>query len=329
MTAFIDAIFNAVRNSMEVYMESLANVAYSTAIAMRVVDTKVNAGITAVDLLSAYNTMSGLSLTRAKALHDTEFIKFATRLINLTMKRMGEMTTKYNSEGYARFTPVDRMRVVMLADFETSVSSYLQADTYHDEYLNIPAHNTVMFWQGNGVDMTFDNTSKVNIMTPDGYTVVQDGVVCILGDEESIGLTYDNQRIRSVRNEKGEYTNYFYKADMGYFFDPSENFVIFTIGTLAVPTLSSVDPVQDDFSLSAKADIDFTVTLATGDSISSVKGDGTTLTASTDYTIASGVVTIDKTSSTLYTGKVAGDVITIDIVLASGAVLETHINVVA
>lgn len=329
MTAFIDAIFTAVRNSMEIYLESLANVAYSTAIAMRVVDTKVNAGITAVDLLAAYNTMSGLSLTRAKALHDTEFIKFATRLINLTMKRMGEMTTKYNSEGYARFTPVDRMRVVMLADFESSVASYLQADTYHDEYLSIPNHSTVMFWQGNGVDMTFDNTSKVNIMTPDGYTVVQDGVVCILADEESIGLTYDNQRVRSVRNEKGEYTNYFYKADMGYFFDASENLVVFTIGSIATPTLSSVDPVEDDFSLSAKDDIVFTVTLATGDSISAVKGDGVTLTASTDYTAVGGVVTIDKTSSTLYGSAVAGDVITIDIVLASGAVLETHINVVA
>lgn len=329
MTAFIDAIFTAVRNSMEIYLESLANIAYSTAIAMRVVDTKVNAGITAIDLLSAYNTMSGLSLTRAKALHDTEFIKFATRLINLTMKRMGEMTTKYNSEGYARFTPVDRMRVVMLADFESSVSSYLQADTYHDEYLSIPNHSTVMFWQGNGVDMTFDNTSKVNIMTPDGYTVVQDGVVCMLADEESIGLTYDNQRVRSVRNEKGEYTNYFYKADMGYFFDASENLVIFTIGTIATPTLSSVDPVVDEFSLTAKDDIAFTVTLATGDSISAVKGNGTTLTASTDYTVSNGVVTIDKTSSTLYGNAVAGDVITIDIVLASGAILEVHINVVA
>ena len=329
MTAFIDAIFTAVRNSMEMYMESLANIAYSTAIAMRVVDTKVNNGITAVDLLSAYNAMSGLSLTRAKALHDTEFIKFATRLINLTMKRMGEMTTKYNSEGYARFTPTDRMRVVMLADFETSVSSYLQSSTYHDEYLEIPAHNTVMFWQGNGTDMSFDNASKINIMTPDGYTVVQDGIVCILGDEESIGLTYDNQRIRSVRNEKGEYTNYFYKADMGYFFDPSENFVIFTIGSLAVPTLSSVDPVVDEFSLSDKDDIVFTITLATGDSISSVKSGSTTLVASTDYTLVGGVLTIDKTSSTLYTGKVAGDVIPISVVLASGAVLEVHINVVA
>lgn len=329
MTAFIDAVFTAVRNSMEVYMEGLANIAYSTAIAMRVVDTKVNAGITAVDLLSAYNTMSGLSLTRAKALHDTEFIKFATRLINLTMKRMGEMTTKYNSEGYARFTPVDRMRVVMLADFESSVASYLQADTYHDEYLSIPNHSTVMFWQGNGVGMDFDNASKINIMTPDGYTVVQDGVVCILADEESIGLTYDNQRIRSVRNEKGEYTNYFYKADMGYFFDASENLVVFTIGTVATPTLSSVDPVQADFELSDKKDLVFTVTLATGDSISAVKADGTTLTANTDYTLVSGVITLDKTSTTIYSGKVAGDIITIDIVLASGAVLEVHVNVVA
>lgn len=329
MTAFIDAVFNAVRNSMEVYMESLANIAYATAIAKCVVDAKINNGMCAVDLLTAYNTMSGLSLTRAKALHDTEFIKFATRLINLTIKRMGEMTTAYNTEGYARFTPVDRMRVIMLADFETSVSSYLQADTYHDEYLAIPNHSTVMMWQGNGKEIGFDNASKISIMTPDGYTVTQDGVVCVLGDEESIGLTYDNQRIRSARNEKGEYTNYFYKADMGYFFDPSEQFVVFTIGSLAVPTLSSVDPVNADFSLSDKDDIVFTVTLASGDSISAVKGNGVTLTANTDYTAVSGVVTLDKTSSALYTGAAAGDIITISIVLASGAILETHINVVA
>ena len=329
MTAFIDAVFNAVRNSMEVYMESLANIAYATAIAKCVVDTKINNGITAIDLLSAYNTMSGLSLTRAKALHDTEFIKFSTRLINLTIKRMGEMTTAYNTERYARFTPVDRMRVIMLADFDTSVSSYLQADTYHDEMLSIPSHSTVMMWQGNGTDIGFDNVSKISIMTPDGYTVTQDGVVCVLGDEDSLGLTYDNQRIRSVRNEKGEYTNYFYKADMGYFFDPSENFVIFTIGALAVPTLSRVDPVQAEFSLSDKEDLVFTVTLATSDSISAVKGDGVTLTASTDYTVSNGVITIDKTSSTLYGSASAGDIITISIVLASGAILETHINVVA
>lgn len=328
MTAFIDAVFNAVRNSMAMYMESMANLAYATACAMRVVDTKVNNGITAIDLLTAYNTLAGVSLTAEGALHSTDFAKFATRTINLTMKRMGEMTTCYNSEGYARFTPIDRMRVIFLADFETSIASYLQADTYHDEFLSIPKHDTVNFWQGNGTTMSFDNASKVSIKTPTGYTVTQGNIIAMLADEESIGITHENERNRSVRNEKGEYTNYFFKADMGYFFDPSENLVIFTLGTLATPTESSVDPVQDDFSLSAKTDLVFTVTLKNSETISAVKKGSTTLVASTDYTAVGGVVTIDKTSSTIYTGASAGDVITLSIVLSSGAILEININVV-
>ena len=53
-----------------------------------------------------------------------------------------------------------------------------------------------------------------------------------------------------------------------------------------------------------------------------------TLVASTDYTLVGGVLTIDKTSSTIYTGATAGDVITLSIVLSSGAILEVNINVV-
>ena len=55
----------------------------------------------------------------------------------------------------------------------------------------------------------------------------------------------------------------------------------------------------------------------------------TTLVASTDYTAVGGVVTIDKTSSTIYGSASDGDVITLSIVLSSGAILEININVVA
>ena len=313
---------------MEMYMQSLANLTYATACAMRVVDTKLNGGITAVDLLTAYNTMAGVSLTAETALHSTDFIKFATRTINLTINRMADMSTRYNSEGYARFTDRDRMRVLMLADFESSVATYLQAETFHDEYLAIPKHETINFWQGRAREMDFANASKISIRTPDGYTVTQGNIVCMLADEESIGLTRDKQRVRSVRNEKGEYTNYFYKADMGYFFDPSENLVIFTLGALAIPTESSVDPVENDFSLSDKDDLVYTLTLKNSETVSSVKKGSTTLTASTDYTLVGGVLTIDKTSSAIYSGAIAGDVITLSIVLSSGAIIEVNINVV-
>lgn len=328
MATFIDAVFNAVRNSMEMYMEGLANLTYSTAIAMRVVDSKLNGGITAVDLLTAYNTMAGTSLTAETALHSTEFIKYATRAINLVIKRMGSMSKRYNSEGYARFTPVERMRVLMLADFETSVATYLQANTFHDEYLAIPSHQTINYWQGCGKEEDFANVSKISIQTPDGYTVTQSNIICMLADEESIGITHDNRRDRSARNEKGEYTNYFFKADMGYFFDPSENLVIFTLGALATPTESSVDPVSDVFSLSDKEDLVFTVTLKNSETISAVKLGSTTLTASTDYTAVGGVITVDKTSSAIYGSAVAGDVKTLSIVLSSGAILEVNINIV-
>lgn len=328
MATFIDAIFTAVRNSMETYMESLANLTYSTAIAMSIVDTKLNNGITAVDLLTAYNTMANTNLTAETALHSTEFIKYATRAINLVIKRMGSMSRRYNTEGYARFTPVDRMRVLMLADFETSIATYLQADTFHDEYLSIPSHQTVNYWMGNGKDIEFKDVSKISIKTPTGYTVTQENIICMIADEESIGITHDNRRDRSARNEKGEYTNYFFKADMGYFFDPSENLVVFTLGALAVPTESSVDPVSDEYSLASPDDIVFTVTLKNSETISAVKLGTTTLVASTDYTAVGGVITIDKTSSTIYSGAIKGDVKTIDIVLSTGAILEVNINVV-
>ena len=231
MAAFIDGVFTAIRNSMNKQLESMANLAYATAAAMSIVNAKVNNGITAIDLLAPYNAMAGTSITADAAYHSSDFTKFATRYINLVIKRLGEMSAQYNVEGYTRFTPADRMRVIFLADFEASVASYLEADTFHDEYLKIPQHDTVVAWQGNANT----DSSAIKIHTPNGYTVEQSGIVAMLCDEESIGLTYDEQRIRSTRNEKGEYTNYFYKADMGYFFDPSENCVIFTIGALATP----------------------------------------------------------------------------------------------
>lgn len=232
MAAFIDGVFTAIRNSMNKQLESMASLAYATAAAMSIVHAKVNNGITAIDVLGAYNAMAGTSITADTAYHSSDFTKFATRYINLVIKRLGEMSTQYNTEGFARFTPADRMRVIFLADFEASVASYLEADTFHDEYLKIPQHDTVVSWQGNAAT----DSSSIKIHTPNGYTVEQSGIIAMLCDVESLGLTYDEQRIRSARNEKGEYTNYFYKADMGYFFDPSENCVVFTIGALSTPT---------------------------------------------------------------------------------------------
>jgi len=237
MAVFIDAIFLAMRNSMEVQLEALVEMTYCNFIGERIVDTKLNSGHTVINLLTEYNTLFTKTLTPALAMADTEFLKFASMTINLYLERMGKMSTLFNSAGYKRFTSKENARVTMLMDFVSAVSTYLQSNTYHDELVALPNYNKVPYWQGSGEEYGFDNTSTVHIVTTDGYTLEQSGVVCLITDIEALGLTIDNRRSKSAYNNDGEYTNFFEKADMGYFNDLSENGVVFIVATaLATPT---------------------------------------------------------------------------------------------
>lgn len=235
MAVFIDALFLAMRNSMEVQLESLVEMTYCNFIGERVVDTAVNDGHTVINLLAEYNTLFTKTLTAPLAMADTEFLKFASMTINLYLERMGKMSTLFNSAGYKRFTTKENARVTMLMDFVSAVTSYLQSNTYHEELVALPNYNKVPYWQGSGEAYGFENTSKVHIKTSDGYTVEQGGVVCLITDVEALGLTIDNRRSKSAYNNDGEYTNFFEKADMGYFNDLSENGIVFIVGTLATP----------------------------------------------------------------------------------------------
>lgn len=237
MAVFIDAIFLAMRNSMELQLEAMVDMTYCNFIGERIVHTAVNNGHTVVNLLTDYNTLFTKTLTPHIAMADTEFLKYASMTINLYLERMGRMSTLFNSAAYARFTTKENARVTMLMDFVSAVECYLQSNTYHDELVALPNYNKVPYWQGSGTAFGFDNTSKVDIITSDGYTLSQDGVVCMITDVEALGMTVDNRRSKSAYNNDGEYTNYFEKADMGYFNDLSENGMVFIVSAaLVVPT---------------------------------------------------------------------------------------------
>lgn len=327
MATFIDAIFLAIRNSQEVFLAGMSEMCYANMIGEQVVNESTG-GASVIDLLAQYNTLMGTTLTTAQALHSMDFLKFASMTINLYVTKMGKMSKLFNAEGYARFTPKDRMRVIMLADFTAACTSYLQSNTYHDELVALPKYTEVSYWQGFGKTVGFDAASKVAVVTASGHTLIQDNVICILSDEEAIGLTYDNRRSKSAYNSKGEYTNFFEKADMGYFNDLSENCVVFTIGTVATPTTSSVSPIQNSYSKAAAADVDVTLALASGDevSVSGVTVEGTALTSGTDYAITGSQLAI---KSAYLTAKTTGAVVAIDVELASHAIMEFYVTITA
>ena len=324
MAAFIDAIFLSMRNSMEIYLEGMAEMCYANMIGERIVHTQLNNGHTVIDLLAMYNSLMQTALSTSAAMMNTEFLKFASITINLFVKRMGKMSSIYNSEGYKRFTPQDKMRVTMLADFTSAVTSYLQSNTYHDELVALPKYTEVAYWQGIGAGQSgFDNTGTVAIRTSDGYTVMQQHVICMLSDEEAIGLTYDNRRSKSAYNASGEYTNFFEKADMGYFNDLSENAVVFTVGALAVPTLSQIATTQYTYSKAAAGNIVVPLTLNGTDAYSKVNVAGTALTVAQATYEAPNLTILNA----YLADQTVGSTVIFNVELTSNAIMQFYITI--
>ena len=224
MATFIDAIFVAMANMMEVALEQNANMIRANAIAHKLTSTKPCAKI---NLLKEYNTLTNANLTVASAMRDTAFLKWASMQIDLWTKRFSNMNSVFNEEGYRRHTPKSEIVLDVLQDFASAVNSFLQSDTYHNEVTALPRYNEVAYWQGAGESFDFESVSSISVKLTDQLTVNEKGIVAIAYDYEAMGVTIKERRSTTERNNKDEYSNYYEKANIGSFVDLSEQIIVF------------------------------------------------------------------------------------------------------
>ena len=224
MATFIDAIFTAMDNMITLALENNANLTRASFIARKL---KGGKPCGAINLLHEYNTLTGASLTVEGAMMNAEFLAWASRAINLWVKRMSKMSVLFNEEGYKRHTPKDKIVVNLLQDFTSACDTFLGANTFHDELVKLPMYDSVAYWQGAGESFDFDDTSAINIKIDESNTITKKGIIGIVYDYEAMGVTLNERRSTSERNNHDEYTNYYNKANIGYFNDMSENGIVF------------------------------------------------------------------------------------------------------
>lgn len=230
LNGFISMLETGVKNSMTVKLDGLI---------MRTINNMTGQilnsanGLQKVNLLTEYNAVSGQTLTANKALMDKDFLKFASLTIKKYQARITKMSTLFNAGGKARFTTTDNLHTVLLSDFADSAEVYLLSDTYHNDTVSLPNHETVPYWQGSGKSYAFDDISKIDVKIDAGNKtpkqVTQTGILGVMFDTNALGVSNLNQRTTTSYNARAEfYTNY-YKMDAGYFNDLNENFVVFYI----------------------------------------------------------------------------------------------------
>lgn len=239
--AFVAMLYNAIKNSMQIKLNSLIMRTINNLIAETIhddfgSDTIANGShVKAVNLLYLYNQTvdQGDEITADEALRDVNFLKFASKKMLDYADRLKSISTVFNVKGAPRFTPENRLNFVMLSEFKNAANVYLQSDTFHNEFTKMPESTSIPFWQGilsaNTNAFDFANASTINVKTASGDTVTTSGVIGVMFDTEACAVTCENPRVKTFYNPKGEFWNEFHKYDAGYLNDLAENAVVFLV----------------------------------------------------------------------------------------------------
>lgn len=230
LNGFLSMLTNQVDTSMTIKLDSLIMRTINNYIG-NVLDT--NNPNTSINLLKMYNDKSGQKLTADKCLTDSGFLRFANFIINTYVDRVSRISTLFNIGGKERFTNTENKNLILLTDFVNSSNVFLQADIRHNELTGVNNFDTVPYWQGSGNNFTFNEISSINVKINNGSgtgkNVKKSGIIGVLFDKYSLGVSNLDKRVTTNYNPKAEFYTNFYKADSGYFNDFNQNFIVFYV----------------------------------------------------------------------------------------------------
>lgn len=231
LNSFFSMIENVIQNSMTIKIDQLAQSAINNMIALTIKDANANR---AVNLLSRYNSAHPTDiLTAAEAVTNPEFLRFASYTMKLYSERIQRMSKLFNVGAKERFTPSDRLHVILLSEFAAGAEAYLYSDTFHDQFVHLAKAETVPYWQGSGTAYDFASTSKIMVTPNTGSetetAITATGILGVMFDRDAVGVANLDRRVTTNWNARAEFYNNWYKFDAGYYNDPNENFIVFYV----------------------------------------------------------------------------------------------------
>lgn len=197
-------------------------------------------GVHMIDLVALYRAETGdTSITTMEGfMADDKCMRFASEKIDLYMGYLTKMSTLYNIDGQKKFTPKNRLVCQVLQHFESRMKSVAYSDAFNADFIKLPNHEAVPYWQGSGVGtggvVDFDEVSAIKVKTTSGDTVSQTGVVAFLCDEWAIMHTILSNRVAVTRHDPEALTQYYYQFRDQRINNLNQNAVVFVLKDVSV-----------------------------------------------------------------------------------------------
>lgn len=211
--AFIQLV---VKNAITQHLEDCnrLNVAHFMAEKIHYAASLGATGVHKVDLRALYEAETGDStITTAEAfMADDKCMRFAAEKLDEYSGYFRAQSELFNISGKTKFTPKSRQVLEVLQRFESRMKSVSYADAYNMDFVKLPGHLTVPYWQGFGANtgaIDFDNVSTIKVKTASGDTVTQSGIVAFLADKWAIMHTIQSRRTAVTRFDPEAVTQYY------------------------------------------------------------------------------------------------------------------------
>lgn len=231
LSGFVDYVFMVVDNALVAHMEQLNETNRNNFISEKLIyaNSEDAKGVHVVDLVGLYASEKGLTtaLTVEQAIVDREFLAFASARMGEYVTYFKRQTSLFNTAQKVRFTPTDRIVMQVLDKFEQNMRFIGYADTFHEEYIQLPTHQSVAWWQ-NGGDLSFNDVSSIHVSSPSG-TTERSGIVGLLCDKWAIVHTIRSERVGSHNFDIENLTHYEYQHRDSYINNLTMNAIVFVL----------------------------------------------------------------------------------------------------
>lgn len=249
LTTTIEEWRNAIKTSLEVKLKGMSDDLINMAI--------VNAynGNRRIQLITKFNEFMGYTDDNEKTWEDIkqsetlakEFSAFQSMAIKLVVGGLKKLNKKYNDGTVPTFTPKEKINLIGLTEYISTIDGLGYANIYHNELLPKENIYEVTSWQTDGDDMlplmtgttakikngviNYGTVEGVNKGLPKSESVTDnlDKVVMFLYDSDMMGVTSHMDKVGVEEIGAELYTTYFHHMSLTQYLDERNASVVFTL----------------------------------------------------------------------------------------------------
>lgn len=190
-------------------------------------------GPRAINVLGLYNDRFGETLTPDQALQTPDFLRYAVQLIFNTFDQLRMWSDRFNEKAYPTSLDASDAYFLLLSEFRRSLDSYLYADTYHKELVELPYADTIASWSGN-IHSSGESSMEIRSRVHDSVDYYGEKlnadtsyVIGTIFDQERCGIYNMSTHTEDMRDPVGLKTNHFIHIFGQAIMDPYANAVTF------------------------------------------------------------------------------------------------------